>query len=94
MSTSCPDPFKGHRFPREIISYAVWLYYRFSLSLRDVEDILAHRGITVSCETINNWEDKFGWLFADKIRRHRPKPGDKWFLDEGAPRRREGGAMI
>ena len=82
MSTSFPDPFKGHRFPREIISYAVWLYYRFSLSLRDVEDILAHRGITVSCETINNWEEKFGPLFADQIRRHRPKPGDKWHLDE------------
>jgi putative transposase len=52
------------------------------LSLRDVEDILAHRGITVSCETINNWEEKFGPLFADKIRRNRPKPGDKWHLDE------------
>ncbi|MBC6445519.1 MAG: IS6 family transposase [Alphaproteobacteria bacterium GM202ARS2] len=82
MARSSPDPFKGHRFPREIISYAVWLYYRFSLSLRNVEDILAHRGITVSCETIINWEDKFGPLFADKIRRNRPNPGDKWFLDE------------
>jgi|GEM_PF-3015852 len=48
MSNSCPDPFKGHRFPREIISYAVWLYYRFSLSLRDVEELLAYRGIEAS----------------------------------------------
>ncbi len=82
MPKPYPDPFKGHRFPREIISYAVWLYDRFNSSLRDVEDILAHCGITVSCETINNWEEKFGPLFADKIRRNRPKPGDKWHLDE------------
>ncbi|MGI9433738.1 MAG: hypothetical protein ACR2Q4_02725 [Geminicoccaceae bacterium] len=70
------------RFPREIISYAAWLYYRFSLSFRDVEDIPAHRGNTVSCEAINNLEEKFGLLLADAIRRHRPKPGEKRHLDE------------
>ena len=82
MSTPCPDPFKGHRFPREIISYAVWLYYRFSLSLRDVEELLAYRGIEASYETVRNWEGKFGPLYADAIRRNRPKPVDKWHLDE------------
>ena len=75
MPKSCPDPFKGHRFPRGIISYAFWLYDRFSLSLRGVEDILAHRGITVSCGTVNNWEEKFGPLYSGKIQRIRPKPG-------------------
>ena len=88
MLKPCPDPFKGHRFPREIISYAVWLYYRFSLSLRDVEELLAYRGIEASYETVRNWEGKFGPLYADVM------AGDKWHLDEGAPRRREGGAMV
>ena len=82
MPKRCPDPFKGHRYPREIISYAVWLYYRFSLSLRDVEELLAYRGIEASYETVRNWEGKFGPLYADAIRRNRPKAGDKWHLDE------------
>ena len=82
MPKSTSDPFKGYRFPREIISHAVWLYYRFSLSLRDVEELLAYRGIVVSYQTISEWEETFGPLFADVIRRNRPKPGDKWFLDE------------
>ncbi len=59
MSKSCPDPFKGHRFPREITSYAVWLYNRFSVSLRDVEELLAYRGIEASYETVRNGEGKF-----------------------------------
>ena len=82
MPKSSSDPFKGYRFPREIISHAVWLYYRFSLSLRDVEELLAYRGIEVSYQTISEWEETFGPLFADVIRRNRPRPGDKWFLDE------------
>jgi len=82
MPTPPINAFKGHRFSREIISHAVWLYYRFSLSLRDVEDILAYRGIDVSHQTIHEWEQRFGPLFADVIRRNRPRPGDKWFLDE------------
>ena len=82
MLTPPIDAFKGSRFPREIISYAVWLYYRFSLSLRDVEDLLAYRGILVSYQTIHERKQRFGPLFADVIRRSRPRPGDKWHLDE------------
>jgi putative transposase len=74
--------FKGHRFPPEIIEYAVWLYFRFSLSLRDVEDLLSERGIIVSHETIRFWVVKFGRQYAKFIRRDRPQVGDKWHLDE------------
>lgn len=74
--------FKGHRFPPEIIEYPVWLYFRFSLSLRDVEDLLAERGIIVSHETIHFWVVKFGREYAKSIRRDRPRVGDKWHLDE------------
>lgn len=73
---------KGHRFPREIIGYAVWVYFRFHLSLRDVEDLLAERGVTVSHETIRTWVTKFGTQFARKIRRERPHLNNKWHLDE------------
>ena len=78
---NCPG-FKGHRFPPEIIEHVVWLYFRFSLSLRDVEDLLAERGITVSHETIRFWVMKFGHQYAKSIRRDRPPAGDKWHLDE------------
>tara|TARA_R110002126_G_scaffold165653_2_gene313495 strand:+ start:2299 stop:2814 length:516 start_codon:yes stop_codon:yes gene_type:complete len=74
--------FKDHRFPPEIIAYAVWAYYRFPLSLRDVEDLLAERGIIVSYETIRKWVSKFGRQYANAIRRDRPTPSDKWHLDE------------
>ena len=79
-----PDPatYPGYRFPAEIISHAVWLYHVFSLSLRDVELILAERGITVTHESIRNWGRKFGSEFAHRLRRRRPKPGDTWHLDE------------
>jgi putative transposase len=79
-----PDPttYPRYRFPAEIISYAVWLYHIFSLSLRDVESILAERGITVTHESIRSWCRKFGSEFAAKLRRRRPKPGDTWHLDE------------
>ena len=73
---------KGHRFPRTVIGYAVWAYHRFALSLRDVEDLLAERGVVVSCETIRVWVAKFGTQIAAKIRRDRPRPADKWHLDE------------
>ena len=63
---------KGFRFPRSVIGYAVWAYHRFALSLRDVEDLLAARGITVSYETIRDWVARFGSQFAAKIRRDRP----------------------
>src|SRR3712207_1428405 len=74
--------YPGHRFPAEIISHAVWLYHLFSLSLRDVELILAERGITVTHESIRQWGLKFGGDFARKLRRRRPKPGDTWHMDE------------
>lgn len=73
---------KGFRFPRSVIGYAVWAYHRFALSLRDVEDLLEARGITVSYETIRGWVARFGVQFAAKIRRDRPGPADKWHLDE------------
>ena len=78
-----PSPlYRRHRFPGELISHAVWLYYRFLLSYRDVEELLAERGIAVSYETIRRWSRKFGQRFADGVRRRRPRPGDKWHVDE------------
>ena len=77
-----PDTPHGHRFPREIISHAVWLYHVFSLSLRDVELLLAERGVIVCYETIRRWCLRFGQDVADRLRRRRPKPGDTWHLDE------------
>jgi putative transposase len=76
------SPYKGHCFPHEIISHALWLYYRFSLSYRDVEGMLAERGIIVTYETVRQWCLKFGQLYANQLRRRRARPGDKWFLDE------------
>ena len=77
-----PDPRYRHRFPAEIISHAVWLYHVFSLSLRDVELLLAERGVVVSYETVRRWNEKFGQSFANRLRRRRPRPGDKWHMDE------------
>ena len=78
-----PDPHYRHRFPAELIGHAVWLYHVFSLSLRDVELLLAERGIVVSYETVRRWCKKFGQSFADCLRRRRrPRPGDKWHMDE------------
>jgi len=74
--------YKRYRFPGEVISHAVWLYYRFLLSYRDVEELLAERGIAVSSETIRRWCRRFGRPFADGVRPRRPRPGDKWHLDE------------
>ena len=72
----------GHRFPAEIIGHAVWLYHVFGLSLREVELILAERGIAVTHESIRQWCLRFGADFARKLRRRRPKPGDTWHFDE------------
>src|SRR3569623_3207900 len=76
--------YAGHRFPAEIISYAVWLYFRFPLSLRMVEEMLDARGIIVSHESVRQWALKFGQAFANRIQRHLPAAGDKWHLDEVA----------
>jgi putative transposase len=74
--------YTGHRFPPEVIGHAIWLYFRFPLSLRMVEEMLAVRGIAVSHETVRQWARKFGQAFANQIRRRLPCPGDKWHLDE------------
>src|SRR5437879_5419487 len=82
MSQSARSIYAGHRFPPEIISHAVWLYFCFPLSLRRVEEMLAARGIVVSHETVRQWAMKFGQAFANQIRRRLPQAGDKWHLDE------------
>jgi putative transposase len=74
--------YHGYRFPAEIISHAVWLYYRFCLSLRDIEDLLAERGIEVSYESIRQWCARFGPEYARKIKKSRGNLGDTWYLDE------------
>src|ERR687893_1937848 len=85
-SPAAKSPYAGYRFPAEVISQAVWLYFRFPLSLRMVEAMLAARGIVVSHETIRQWARKFGQEFANRIRRRLPRAGDKWHLDEVAIR--------
>jgi putative transposase len=74
--------YRGHRFPPEIISHAVWLYHRFTLSFRDVEDLLAERGILVSYETIRFWCLKFGPQYARRLRKKQVRLGDVWHTDE------------
>ena len=76
------NTYKRHRFPPDIISYAVWLYYRFNLSHRDIEDLLAERGITVSHESIRLWCIKFGALYARRLKRKHRGYGDTFFIDE------------
>src|SRR6476619_2431153 len=82
MTMSVRSRYARHRFPAEVISYAIWLYFRFPLSLRMVEEMLAARGIEVSHETVRQWALKFGQSFANQIRRRLPAAGDKWHLDE------------
>jgi putative transposase len=82
MTTPARSRYAGHRFPPEVISHVVWLYFRFPLSLRMVEEMLAARGIVVSHETVRQWALKFGQAFANQIRRRLPNAGDKWHLDE------------
>ena len=74
--------YHRHRFPSEIISYCVWLYFRFSLSFRDVEELMSSRGVRLSYETVREWCFKFGQTYANGFRRRSPRPGDKWHLDE------------
>ncbi len=80
--TSQPFSYRGYRFPPEIISHAVWLYHRFGLSFRDVEDLLAERGVTVTYEAIRQWCRTFGLDYARRLRRRRGRMGDSWYLDE------------
>ena len=81
-ATSEPPSYRGYRYPVEVISHAVWLYFRFHLSLRDVEELLAEHGINVTYETIRAWCGKFGPNYAAGLRRRRARPADKWHLDE------------
>ena len=77
-----PSPYAGYRYPAEIISHAVWLYFRFALSFRDIEELLAARGIVLTYETIRQWCLKSGQQFTNEIRRRKGRPGDTWYLDE------------
>ena len=79
---SRPASYHGYRFPPDIISHAVWLYHRFCLSFRDTEDLLAQRGVTVTYETIRQWCQRFGPVYARRLRRRRGRLGDTWHLDE------------
>ncbi len=80
--STLPVSYKGFRFPQEIISHAVWLYHRFPLSFRDVEELLYERGVVVTYETVRQWCRKFGQAYANQLRQRRAQPGDKWHLDE------------
>jgi len=82
MSAASNYLYHRHRFPAEIIRHCVWLYFRFPLSFRDVEEMLAMRGISLSYETIREWCLKFGQTYANGLRRRSPRPGDQWHLDE------------
>src|SRR3954452_18012148 len=82
MTPTAKSPYAGYRFPGEVISPAVWLYFRFPLSLRMVEEMLAARGLDVSHETVRQWARKLGQAFANQVWRKLPCVGDKWHLDE------------
>jgi putative transposase len=83
-----PISFKRHRFPADVIRYAVWLYFRFTLSFRDVEELLAQRGIEVSYETIRAWTIKFGPQIAENLRDRRQAPSPRWHRRDGLQGRR------
>ena len=74
--------YKGFRFPVEIISHCVWLYHRFPLSSREVQEMMLERGVVVSHETVRQWCAEFGQTYVSGLRRRRPRPGDKWHLDK------------
>jgi putative transposase len=75
-------PYKRHRFPAEVISHCVWLYFRFCLSYRDGEELMAERGVILTDEAARYWCRKCGQAYANQLRRRRPRAGDKWPLDE------------
>jgi transposase-like protein len=77
-----PLCYRRHRFPPELIQLAIWLYLRFTLSYRDVEELLAERGLDISYETVRRWVLKFGPVIARRLRRCRPRPSNRWHLDE------------
>ena len=81
-----PLCYRRHRFLPEIIQHAIWLYLRFTLSYRDVEELLAERGLDISYETVRRWVLTFGPAIARRLRQRRPRPSDRWHLDESAPR--------
>ena len=87
-----PISYARHHFPPVVIQHAIWLYLRFTLSFRDVEDLLAERGLEVSYETVRRWVLKFGPAIAKRLRQRRPRPTERWHLDEMAVR--IGGAQI
>ena len=74
--------YRRHRFPPVVIQHAVWLYLRFTLSYRDVEELLAERGLDISYESVRSWVLKFGPMIARRLRQVRPRPSDRWHLDE------------
>ena len=80
--TSQPPSYRGYQFPLDIISHAVWLYHRCGLSVRDIEDFLAQRNVTVTYEAIRQWCLTFGLDYARRLRRRRGRMGNTWYLDE------------
>ena len=86
--------YKGYRFPREIIAHCVWLYHRFTLSFREIELMMAARGIEVSYETIRKWYAKFGPECARRLRRRAPQPGDKWHPGRSLPEDQPGAEVF
>jgi putative transposase len=85
MNTPPTSLYKRHRFPAEITSHCVWLYFRFCLSYRDVEELMAARGVIPTYEAVRSWCQKFGQIYANQLRRRRPRPGNMWHLDEVFP---------
>jgi len=79
---SAAPSYKRHRYPAEIIAHTLWLSFRFRLSFRDVEELMAARGVTLSYETVRRWTLKFGQQYANELKRRRSQPGDKWHIDE------------
>lgn len=79
---STPERYRRHRFPIEVVEQCVWLYYRFPLGFRDIEEVMAKRGVQLTCETVREWCRKFGPLYAAQLRKKRAKIGSKWHLDE------------
>ncbi len=82
LVSSASPSYKGHRYPVGVIASCVWLYFRFPLNFREVEELMLERGVLVSHETVRRWCAKIGQIYAPGLRRRRPRPGDKWHLDE------------